>query len=69
MLLPGDGIQRLNQKRLPVRAGGSLNGKRLTPFTFLDYVKQEYPLDEHPIERDIEIHQEGDYARVIIERD
>ena len=43
-------------------------GKRLTPFNVLEYVKQEYPVDENLTERDIEIHDEGDYARVIIER-
>ena len=44
-------------------------GKRLTPSIVLEYVKQEYPVDENLTERDIEIHDEGDYARVIIERD
>jgi len=44
-------------------------GKRLTPSNVLEYVKQEYPVDENLTERDIEIHDEGDYARVIIERD
>jgi hypothetical protein len=44
-------------------------GKRLTPSTVLEYVKQEYPVDENLTERDIEIHHEGDYVRVIIERD
>jgi len=44
-------------------------GKRLTPSNVLEYVKQEYPVDENLTERDIEIHHEGDYARVIIERD
>jgi len=44
-------------------------GKQLTPSTVLEYVKQEYPVDENLTERDIEIHDEGDYARVIIERD
>jgi hypothetical protein len=44
-------------------------GKRLTPSTVLEYVKQEYHLDENLAERDIEIHHEGDYARVIIEGD
>jgi hypothetical protein len=44
-------------------------GKRLTLSTVLEYVKQEYPVDENLTERDIEIHDEGDYARVIIERD
>jgi hypothetical protein len=43
-------------------------GKRLTPSAVLEYVKQEYPVDENLTERDIEIHDEGDYARVIIER-
>ena len=43
-------------------------GKRLTPSTVLEYVKQEYPVDENITEQDIEIHHEGDYARVIIER-
>ena len=42
-------------------------GKRLTPSTVLEYVKQEYPVDENLTERDIEIHHEGDYARVIIQ--
>ena len=100
MLLPGDGIQRLNQKRLPVKAGGSLNGewqlpegekaapgsmeanmevtiykpdftmrygKRLAPSTVLDYVKQEYTIDENLTDRDIKTHHEGDYERAIIE--
>jgi hypothetical protein len=44
-------------------------GKRLTPSNVLEYVKQEYPVDENLTERDIEIHDEGDYARVMIERD
>ena len=44
-------------------------GERLTPSNVLEYVKQEYPVDENLTERDIEIHDEGDYARVIIERD
>ena len=44
-------------------------GRRLTPSTVLEYVKQEYPVDENLTERDIEIHDEGDYARVIIESD
>jgi len=44
-------------------------GKRLTHSNVLEYVKQEYPVDENLTERDIEIHDEGDYARVIIERD
>ena len=102
MLLPGDVIQRLNQKRLPVRASGSLNGewqlsegekaapgsmeanmevtiyktdftkkygKRLTLSNVLEYVKQEYTVDENLTERDFEIHDEGDYERVIVERD
>jgi hypothetical protein len=43
-------------------------GNRLTPSNVLEYVKQEYPVDENLTERDIEIHDEGDYARVIIER-
>jgi hypothetical protein len=41
-------------------------GKRLTPSTVLEYVKQEYPVDENITEQDIEIHHENDYARVII---
>jgi hypothetical protein len=44
-------------------------GKRLTPSTVLEYVKQEYPVDENLTERDIEINHEGDYARVVIKRD
>ena len=44
-------------------------GKQLTPSNVLEYVKKEYPVDENLTERDIEIHHEGDYARVIIERD
>jgi hypothetical protein len=44
-------------------------GKRLTPSAVLEYVKQEYPVDENRTERDIEIHHEGDYARVITKRD
>jgi hypothetical protein len=44
-------------------------GKRLTPSTVVEYVKQEYPVDENLTERDIEIRHEGDYARVIIKTD
>ena len=43
--------------------------KRLTPSIVLEYVKQEYPVDENLTERDIEIHHEGDYARAIIKTD
>ena len=44
-------------------------GKRLTPSNFLEYIRQEYPVEENLTERDIEIHHEGDYARVIIKVD
>ena len=44
-------------------------GRHLTPSNVLEHVKQEYPVDENLTERDIEIHDEGDYARVIIEKD
>ena len=40
----------------------------LTPSTVLEYVKQEYPVDENITERDIEIYHENDYARVVIKR-
>lgn len=43
-------------------------GKPLTPSTVLEYVKQEYPLDENITEQDIEIHHERDYAKVIIKK-
>ena len=43
-------------------------GKPLTPSTVLEYVKQEYPLDENITEQDIEIHHEKDYAKVIIKK-
>jgi hypothetical protein len=42
---------------------------KLTPSTVLEYVKQEYPVDENITERDIEIYHENDYARVIIKKD
>ena len=41
-------------------------GKPLTPSTVLEYVKQEYPLDDNITEQDIEIHHEKDYAKIII---
>ncbi len=41
-------------------------GKRLMRSTVLEYVKQEYPVNENITEQDIEIHHENDYARVII---
>jgi hypothetical protein len=41
-------------------------GKPLTPSTVLEYVKQEYPLDDNITEQDIEIHHEEDYAKVIV---
>lgn len=44
-------------------------GKRLTPSTVLEYVKQEYPVDENITEQDIEIYHENDYARVVIKTD
>jgi hypothetical protein len=44
-------------------------GKRLTPSIVLEYLKQEYPINENITEQDIKIYHEGDYARVIIERD
>jgi hypothetical protein len=34
-------------------------GKRLTPSNVLDYVKQEYPVDENLTERDIESIMKG----------
>lgn len=37
-----------------------------TPSTVLEYVKQEYPVDENITERDIEIYHENEYARVVI---
>lgn len=40
----------------------------LTPSTVLEYVKQEYPVDENITEGDIEIYHENDYARVIINK-
>jgi len=43
-------------------------GKPLTPSTVLEYVKQEYPLDENITEQDIEIHHEKEYAKVIIKK-
>ena len=42
---------------------------KLTPSTVLEYVKQEYPVDENITERDIEIYPENDYARVVIKGD
>ena len=39
---------------------------KLTPSTVLEYVKQEYPVDENITERDIEIFHEDEYARVVI---
>jgi len=41
----------------------------LTPSSVLEYVKQEYPVDENTTERDIKIYHENDYARVIIKKD
>ena len=41
----------------------------LTHSTVLEYVKQEYPTDENITERDIEIHHENEYARVVIKKD
>ncbi len=41
----------------------------LTPSAVLEYVKQEYPVDENITERDIEIYEEDDYARVVIKGD
>ena len=41
----------------------------LTPSTVLEYVKQEYPVDESITERDIEIYHENEYARVVIKKD
>jgi hypothetical protein len=43
--------------------------KKLTPSTVLEYLKQEYPIDENITEQNIEIYNENDYARVIIKRD
>ena len=42
------------------------HGKRLTPSTVLEYIRQEYPVEENLTEQDIEIRHEGDYAKVII---
>lgn len=42
---------------------------KLTPSTVLENVKHEYPVDENITERDIEIHHEDEYARVVIKRD
>jgi len=41
---------------------------KLNPSTVLEYVKQEYPVDENITEQDIEIYDENDYARVIINK-
>jgi hypothetical protein len=45
------------------------NYGKLAPSTVLEYVKQEYPIDENITERDIKIYHENDYARVIIKKD
>ena len=42
---------------------------KLTPSSVLEYVKQEYPVDENITELDIEIYHENDYARVVIKKD
>jgi hypothetical protein len=42
---------------------------KLTLSSVLEYVKQEYPVDENTTERDIEIYHENDYARVVIKKD
>jgi hypothetical protein len=41
----------------------------LTPSSVLEYVKQEYPVDENITERDIKIYHENEYARVVIDKD
>ena len=41
---------------------------KLTPSTVLEYVRQEYPVDENITEQDIEIYDENDYARVVINK-
>jgi len=40
----------------------------LTPSTVLEYVKQEYPVDDNITERDIKIYHENEYARVVIKK-
>jgi len=41
----------------------------LTLSTVLEYIKQEYPVDENITERDIKIYHEDEYARVVIDKD
>jgi hypothetical protein len=44
-------------------------GKSLTPSSVLEYVKQEYPVNENITESDITVYNENDYIRVTITAD